>query len=164
MHKRILTAAIVVLAVFVGSVSAPPAAPADASALFKQLAGSWRGEGDMVMEDGTRDHLDCRGYYVLKQEGKGLSIASLCSSPSQKFELRSLVSESGSGLSGQWEERTYHATGDVSGSVNGSSMNLSFTGTIEGKISIAFTGKTHSINVSAAGAGIKGISISLTRI
>ena len=164
MNKRILTTIAAVLAVFMGPMMAPPAALADASSLFKQLAGSWRGEGDMVMEDGTRDHLSCRGYYVLKQEGKGLSIASLCSSPSQKFELRSLVSETANGLSGQWEERTYHATGDVAGSVSGSSMNLSFTGTIEGKISIAFTGKTHSISVSTAGAGIKGISISLTRI
>src|SRR5262249_31323704 len=147
------------LIVLVGSVATPPAALADASSLFKQLAGSWHGEGDLVMEDGTSDHLSCRGYYVLKSEGKGLSIASLCSSPKQKLELRSLVSEGPNGISGQWEERTFHATGDVSGSVTGTTMNLSFSGTIEGKISISFTGNTHSVNVSAAGAGIKGVLI-----
>lgn len=163
MHTRILTPAIAALVVFMGSVTAPPAALADASTLFKQLAGSWRGEGDLVLEDGTRERLSCTGYYVLKSEGRGLSIASLCNSPTQKYEFRSLVSESGSSISGQWEERTYHATGQVSGSATGTAINLSFSGTIEGTISISLTGKTHSVNVSAAGAGLKGLSISLAR-
>lgn len=151
------------MVVLMESVMAPSVALADASALFKQLVGSWRGEGDLVLEDGTRERLSCTGYYVLKAEGRGLSIASLCNSPKQKFEFRSLVMEDGSGISGQWEERTYHATGQVSGSATATTVSLSFSGTIEGKISIALTGKTHSVNVSAAGAGIKGVSISLAR-
>jgi hypothetical protein len=146
-----------------GSTLAPFAALADASPLFKKLAGSWQGVGDLVLEDGTREQLTCRGYYVLKSEGEGLSIASLCSSPKQKFELRSLVAESASGISGQWEERTFHATGQVSGSATGTTMNLAFSGTIEGTIAISFTGPTHTVNVTAVGAGIKGVSISLTR-
>ena len=163
MHTRILTPAAAALVVLMGFVMGPSAALADASPLFKKLAGSWQGAGDLVLEDGTRERLSCRGYYVLKSEGNGLSIASLCSSPKRKFELRSLVAESASGVSGQWEERTFHATGQVSGSATGTTMKLSFSGTIEGTISIALTGQTHSVNVSAAGAGIKGVSISLTR-
>jgi hypothetical protein len=163
MYKRIPTFAAAALAVLMGSMAVPSAAVTDASPLFKQLAGSWHGEGDLVLDDGTRDHLTCHGYYVLKSEGKGLSIASLCSSPTQKFELRSLVSESAGGISGQWEERTFHATGQVSGSATGTSINLSFSGTIEGTIAISLNGKSHSVNVTAAGAGIKGVSISLTR-
>jgi hypothetical protein len=146
-----------------GSTMVPPEARAEPSALFKQLAGSWRGEGDLVLEDGTRERLSCTGYYVLKSEGKGLSIASLCNSGKQKFEFRSLVTDSGNGIAGQWEERTYHATGQVSGTASGTAITLSFSGTIEGKVSIALTGKSHTVNVSAAGAGLKGVSISLTR-
>jgi hypothetical protein len=164
MHTRIVTPATAALVILMGSVMAPPAALADASTLFKQLAGSWRGAGELVLEDGTRTQLSCNGYYVLKSEGRGLSIASICSAGTEKFEFRSLVSESGNDISGEWEERTYHATGKVSGSVKDTSISLSFTGTIEGKIAIALTGQTHSVNVSAApGAGIKGVSISLTR-
>jgi|EndMetStandDraft_9_1072997.scaffolds.fasta_scaffold32331_2 hypothetical protein len=163
MRTRIVTTAIAAMVVLMESVMAPSAAPADASALFKQLVGSWRGEGDLELEDGTHEKLSCNGYYVLKSEGHGLSIASICNSPKQKFEFRSLVSESGGSISGEWEERTYHATGQVSGTATGTNISLSFTGTIEGKVSIAFAGKTHSINVSAAGSGIKGVSISLAR-
>jgi hypothetical protein len=141
----------------------PSAAPVDASPLFKQLAGSWRGSGDLVLDDGTREALSCTGYYVLKSEGRGLSIASLCNSPKQKFEFRSLVTDSGSGISGQWEERTYHASGQVSGKADGAAINLSFSGTIEGTVAIALKGQTHSVSVTAAGSGIKGVTISLTR-
>jgi hypothetical protein len=165
MHKRASNSAAAALVLLMGAVTVAPAALADPSPLFKQLAGSWQGSGDLVLEDGTREQLSCRGYYVLKSEGAGLSIASLCNSPSRKFELRSLVSQSASGISGQWEERTYHATGEVSGSGTGTTMNLSFSGTIQGAIAISLAGKAHSVNVSvsSAGAGVKGITISLSR-
>ncbi len=151
------------LFVLMGSILVPSAVFADASALFKQLAGSWRGSGDLVMEDGTHEQLSCRGYYVLKSEGEGLSIATLCNSPNQKFEIRSLIAKDASGVSGHWEERTYHATGQISGGATDEAMNLSFSGTIEGTISIALNGKSHSVSVTAAEAGIKSVSISLTR-
>ena len=64
---------------------------------------------------------------------------------------------------GHWEERTYHATGQISGGATDEAMNLSFSGTIEGTISIALNGKSHSVSVTAAEAGIKSVSISLTR-
>jgi hypothetical protein len=163
MHTRILTPATAALVVLMGCMMGPPAALADASPLFKQLAGSWQGVGDLVMVDGTRERLSCRGYYVLKSEGDGLSIATLCTSPKQKFEIRCLVAESANGVSGQWEERTYHASGQISGSAAGTTMNLSFSGTIDGTIAIALTGQAHSLNASAAGAGIKGVSISFAR-
>lgn len=167
MHIRSLKPAAAALVTLMGSVTAPPVAvAADASPLFKQLVGSWQGLGDLTLENGTRERLTCKGYYVLKSEGNGLSIATLCNSDTQKFEIRSLVAENGQSISGQWEERTFHASGQVSGSATDTSLKLSITGTIEGTIAIAIalTGKTHSVSVSAAGAGIKGVSISLTRI
>jgi hypothetical protein len=164
MYARTLkSAAAALVALTIATMIPSPVSADDASPLFKQLVGSWQGLGDLTLEDGTRERLSCKGYYVLKSEGNGLSIATLCDSPTQKFEIRSLVTKSGNGISGQWEERTFHATGQVSGSASGSTLNLAISGTIEGKISISLTGKSHSVNVSAAGAGIKGVSISLSR-
>ncbi len=163
MRTRKLKPAAGALVVLMGLMMVPSAALADAFPLFKQLAGSWHGSGQLVREDGTREELSCQGYYVLKSQGNGLSIATLCSSPKEKFEIRSLVAENASGVSGQWEERTYHANGQISGSATATTMNLSFSGTIEGTISISLEGKTHSLSASAAGAGIKSVSISFTR-
>ena len=163
MRTRKLKSAAAALVMTMGSMMGPSVAHADASALFKQLVGSWRGEGDLELMDGTRERLSCRGYYVLKSQGDGLSIATLCNSPNRKFEIRSLVAKSASGVSGQWEERTFHANGQISGSASGTTLDLSFSGTIDGTISISLKGKTHSVSVSAAGAGVKAVSISLTR-
>jgi hypothetical protein len=157
------TFAAAALAALAGALLIPATAQADATPLFKQLVGSWQGSGDLVLEDGTREQLSCRGYYVLKSEGEGLSIATLCNSPTQKFEIRSLVAETTSGIAGKWEERTFNAAGEVSGSVTGNGMNLAISGPIEGTIAISLAGKNHSVSITAAGAGIKGVSISLTR-
>jgi hypothetical protein len=119
--------------------------------------------GDLTLADGTRERISCRGYYVLKSGGNALSIAILCNSPNRKVEIRSLVEESGRGVSGQWEERTFNATGQVSGSATTTSMRLSISGSIEGAIAISLKGRSHSVNISTAGTGFKGVSMSLSR-
>lgn len=151
------------LAISAVSAITAPAASADASSMFKQLAGSWHGVGNLTLADGSRERISCRGYYVLKSGGDGLSIAILCNSPNRKIEVRSRVQESGGGVSGDWEERTFNASGQVSGRATGSSMRLSVSGSIQGSISIALKGRSQSVNISAAGTGFNGVSISLSR-
>jgi hypothetical protein len=136
---------------------------ADASALFKQLGGSWRGSGTLTLSDGSRERMSCRGYYVVKSGGSGLSIAILCSSTNYKVELRSSLVESGQGISGSWEERTFHAMGEVSGRASGNRMNLSISGAVTGSISISLGGGGHSVNISTRGTGFTGVSLSLVR-
>jgi hypothetical protein len=136
---------------------------ADASSLFKQLAGSWRGLGDVTLADGTRERISCRGYYVLKSGGAGLSLAILCNSPNRELEIRSRVQESARRITGQWEERTFNAMGEVSGSVTGNNLNLSFTGSMAGSISISIKGRRHTVRISTTGTGFKAVSISLMR-
>jgi hypothetical protein len=138
-------------------------AQADASGLFKQLAGSWRGSGALTLSDGTRERISCRGYYVPKSGGEALSIAILCNSSNRKIEIRSRVQEAGQGVSGEWEERTFHATGRLSGRVTGNSMRLAVSGSISGAISISLKSRSHSVAVSATGTGFKSVSISLSR-
>jgi hypothetical protein len=163
MDFRTLRLTAAVLGAFLGLFGTASAALADASPLFKQLAGSWHGLGDLTLADGTRERISCRGYYVLKSGGNALSIAILCNSPNQKVEIRSLVEQSGRGVSGQWEERTFNATGQVSSRATTTSMRLSISGTIEGAIAISLKGRSHSVTISAAGTGFKGVSMSLFR-
>ena len=59
MHKRILTPAARQWS-YLWDRDGPAAALADASPLFKKLAGV-AGAGDLVLEDGTRERLSCRG-------------------------------------------------------------------------------------------------------
>lgn len=137
-------------------------ARADASALFKSLAGSWRGSGDLTLTDGTRERITCRGYYVLKS-ANGLSLAILCDSPNYKVEIRSLLDGSGGRVRGTWEERTFNAAGEVSGSASANALRLSIAGAIQGSLSIAMKGRGQSVSISTSGTGFRTVSISLVR-
>jgi hypothetical protein len=130
--------------------------------LFKQLNGSWRGSGTLNLTDGGQERITCRGYYNTKSGG--LTIAILCNSPNYKVELRSNLSEGGQGVSGSWEERTFHASGNVSGRVNGNRMNLSINGAVTGSLSVSLSGgHSQNVTISTQGTGFRGVSISLVR-
>jgi hypothetical protein len=42
-------------------------------------------------------------------------------------------------------------------------MNLSINGTVSGSISITASGRSQSVNISTAGTGFTGVSLSLVR-
>ncbi|MDZ4791071.1 MAG: hypothetical protein SGJ17_07675 [Hyphomicrobiales bacterium] len=130
--------------------------------MFKQLNGSWRGSGAVRLQGGN-ERISCRGYYNVKSGGSGLSIAIRCAAPSYRIEMRSNVTDSGGRLSGNWEERTFNAEGALSGSVTGSSVNLSISGVITGSMSISVNGSSHQVNLSASGPRFKGMSLSMSR-
>ena len=135
------------------------AALADTPAIFKQLAGSWRGSGDLTLSDGTRDRISCRGYYRLT--GNGMSLAILCDSPNYKIEIRSNLVGGGNGISGHWEERTFNANGELSGRASDNRMRLSITGYINGSMSVSLSGRRQSVSISAQGTGFKSVSMTL---
>ncbi len=138
------------------------ASTAEAADVFKQLNGSWRGSGAVRLQGGN-ERISCRGYYNVKSGGSGLSIAIRCAAPSYRIEMRSNVTDSGGRLSGNWEERTFNAEGALSGSVTGSSVNLSISGVITGSMSISVNGSSHQVNLSASGPRFKGMSLSMSR-
>ena len=139
------------------------AAFAGGSAIFKNLAGTWRGSGDMTLADGGRERITCHGYYGLKSGGEGLTLAILCNSTNYKVEMRGNLEDNGGRVSGHWEERTFHATGDVSGRATNDKISLSISGYITGAMSIVTRGRGHTVSISARGTGFKSVTINLVR-
>ncbi len=142
---------------------AGPAISADAP--LNTLNGTWGGEGSLQFDDGPAEKLTCLGYYKSPSDGKNLSIAIRCHGDPDKLELRAKLDYESGKLSGAWEERTYNASGDVTGLATDKSLDLKFSGSLDGKMSIAFSPTTQSVSVtiSTADAGLKGARISLNR-
>jgi hypothetical protein len=127
------------------------------------LAGSWRGGGTMSFESGQTEDISCNGYY----KGAGtISVVIRCKGSSSNFELRSKLDANGDKVSGSWEERTYNATGDASGTVSAGKLNVRFSGSLTGSLEMSFSSTNQSVSVSVdtKGAGIKGVRVSLNRI
>jgi hypothetical protein len=134
-----------------------------ADASLDVLAGTWRGDGTMSFESGKTESISCNGYY----KGAGnLSVAIRCKGTSSNFELRSKLESNGDKVSGSWEERTYNATGTVSGTASAGKLNVQFSGSLTGSLEMSFSSSSQSVSVSVGtkGAGIKDVHVSLNRM
>ena len=140
------------------------ACPADAAAPFAQLDGSWSGSGRINLTDGKSEGLKCRAYYTPKAGGAEIGVALRCASASNKVELRAKLTSDGSRVSGSWEERTFNASGTVTGQASPTQIKLAINGGgFSGSMAVTTTGKSQVISVSTEGVALKGISVKLQR-
>jgi hypothetical protein len=140
--------------------------PANSSAAdpgLDVLAGTWRGDGTLSFESGKTESISCSGYY----KGAGsLSVVIRCTGTSSNFELRSKLESNGDQVSGTWEERTYNAAGDASGTASAGKLDIQFSGSLKGSLAMSFSPSSQSVSVSVdtKGAGIKGVRVNLNRM
>src|SRR5262245_57680510 len=91
-----------------------------AETLFDTLRGTWSGSGQIRYQDGKSEGIKCNAYYT--GEGEQLRLAIRCESDSTKVEIRGQLAAQGGKLAGTWEERTFNASGEASGSVAADKM------------------------------------------
>jgi hypothetical protein len=135
---------------------------AHAASAFSALSGSWSGSGHIRLDDGKTESIRCSASYA-PRGGSGLALSLRCASASNRIELRASLVSSGERLSGTWEERSYNASGNVSGVATGSSLRLSISGSLSGSMLVTTNGGSQSISVRADGSGFRGVNISLRR-
>lgn len=131
-----------------------------AASPFDTLLGTWRGSGTVRLNTGT-ERLSCNAYYT--GGGQRLGLAIRCSSPSGKVEIRSKLSLSGNRLSGNWEERTYNASGVASGTAKPGRLSIRVSGGIRGSMTVKYSKSSQSVSISTSGSPLQGVSIRLTR-
>jgi hypothetical protein len=127
------------------------------------LAGTWRGDGTMSFESGQTESISCNGYY---KGGGTLSVVIRCKGTSSNFELRSKLDSNGDKVTGSWEERTYNANGQVSGTTSAGKLDVQFSGSLTGSLEMSFSSSSQSVSVSVGtkGAGIKSVRVSFNRM
>jgi hypothetical protein len=128
---------------------------------FDALLGSWGGSGEIRLDKGRKERIKCNAYYT--GGGSQLGLAIRCQSDSYKIEIRSKLSYSGGRVSGNWEERTFNATGSASGSATNSAIRLAISGPVTGSMNVNFSKSRQSVSISTQGTALQGVSISLGR-
>lgn len=113
------------LALLAQAVQPISAAPQE---MFGSMLGFWIGPGRIEFDAGTSEALLCKAYYTTSHQTDRLSIVLRCASPSQKIELRAQLVANGPNLTGTWEERTYNASGTVTGQAKDQQISLSIDG------------------------------------
>jgi hypothetical protein len=133
-----------------------------AETLFDSLRGTWSGSGQIRYDDGKADAIKCTAYYT--GEGEQLRLAIRCESGDNKVEIRGQLAAQAGKLSGTWEERTFNASGDASGSVTADKMSLSISGGgFKGSMSVSAAGGKQAVTISTEGIKMKGVSITLSK-
>jgi len=138
-----------------------PVPTAAAANPFDVLLGSWRGSGQIKLSDGRTERLKCNAYYT--GGGSQLGMAIRCQSESSNVEIRSKLSQSGSQISGTWEERTFNASGTASGQASSDRITLQISGGVSGTMRVSYSGSRQSVAISTQGIALKSVTIDLTR-
>ena len=155
------TAAVAVVSVLFAVVSAG-AATAAVAADLTGLQGSWGGQGAATFDGGSKESMRCNGYY--KGEGDALSMVIKCASAGgAKIELRGQLTGKDGAVSGTWEERTYNASGSVSGSSEPGALKVAIDGGISGTMSVSFTEKSQTVAIATTGGSLRTVNISFNR-
>lgn len=128
---------------------------------FDTLLGSWGGSGEIRLDHGRKERIKCNAYYT--GGGAELGLAIRCQSDNYKIEIRSKLSYSGGRLSGSWEERTFNAQGNASGTATPSKISLSISGAVTGSMVVSYTTSRQSVAISTQGVALQGVSITLAR-
>ena len=118
--------------------------------------------GRIQFTDGSSENIRCTGYYT--GDGNEIRMAIQCQSQTSSINLRSRLKIDGSKASGEWEERTFNASGSASGRVAGDSMTLGLSGGgVTGSMSVSFGKSQHSVSVSTQGIGLSKATITFNR-
>lgn len=127
-----------------------------------ELKGSWSGRGRIAFNDGKSENIHCTAYY---SGGKNeLRMAIQCRSEKSPIHIRSRLRISGTRATGEWEERTYNASGSASGRISGDHMSLKVAGGgFEGTMSVSFGARSHSVSIATKGISMRTANVSFSR-
>ena len=128
---------------------------------FSGYYGTWSGRGAAIFSGGVRESLMCKGYYT--GANADLKLALRCASPSNKIDMRASLSGAGSKVTGTWEERTFNADGDVTGSLDAKRMQLKLNGGISGTLIVSLGENSQLVSINTDGSTLTGVQLKLTR-
>ena len=130
---------------------------------FPSLVGSWSGNGQATLDSGKTEKMLCKGYYT-GQGSEGLGVAIRCANPSSSIDLRATLTFANGAVSGNWEERTYNASGNVTGKASANKVDLAISGGgLTASMAVSISGSSHSVRITTQGSGLKSVNISLSR-
>jgi hypothetical protein len=102
------------------------AAPASAAA--DGLAGSWRGNGSVVLPSGATEKARCRVSFS-RQGGKSYSMNAVCASSSARVAQTASLEQVGANrFAGEFTNSDYGVTGTIHLTLSGSSLSANLNG------------------------------------
>ncbi|MDX2289663.1 MAG: hypothetical protein NW217_12680 [Hyphomicrobiaceae bacterium] len=129
-----------------------------------EMAGRWSGWGSVQMENGQTEQVKCVATYFVERSGAGVRQNLRCASSSYAINARADYQVKGSDVTGNWEELTHSAKGQIKGSLKEGDFKLAIAGdTFTAVLQMTSAPCQQSINISPQNLGVRRISIGLKK-
>ena len=139
------------------------AATAATAGPIDDLDGYWTGGGTVLFSEGN-ERVKCAVRYKVGQGGTQIRQTLRCASADYSISATAEYSVRGTQVEGTWEEKTYSATGQVSGRYTGSSLVLSIKGAnFTAAMTVGLSGCKQSITIHPRNIEVRRISMSLAK-
>lgn len=139
------------------------AASAAAAGPIDDLNGYWTGGGTVLFSEGN-ERVKCAVIYKVGQGGTKIKQTMRCASADYSISATAELNVRGAQVDGTWEEKTYSATGQISGRYTGSTFVLSIKGAnFSAAMNVALSGCKQSITINPKGLEVRRITMSLAK-
>ena len=122
------------------------------AAPIEDLSGYWSGSGSVTLSNGRTESVKCAVTYKVSDGGGQVRQSMRCASADYSINALAELQIKGSQVSGSWEEKTYSATGVVTGRYTGSNFVLSIEGAnFTAAMNMSVSDCKQSISIAPAG-------------
>ena len=129
---------------------------------IEDMNGYWSGNGSVVLSNGSTERVKCSVFYKVSEGGTQIRQSMRCASADYKIDALAELRVRGERVSGSWEEKTYSATGEVSGRFADNNFVLSIKGAnFTAAMSVSLSNCKQNISISPQGLDVTRISIGL---
>jgi hypothetical protein len=146
----------------VGLLTAACTASAWAAGPLEDMNGYWSGNGSVILSNGNTERVKCAVTYRVSDGGTQIRQSMRCASADYKIDALADLRVKGEKVSGSWEEKTYSATGAVSGKYSENNFVLSIQGAnFSAAMNVSLSDCKQNISISPQGLDVTRISIGL---
>lgn len=139
------------------------AASAAVAGPIDDLNGYWTGGGTVLFSEGN-ERVKCAVIYKVGQGGTKIKQTMRCASADYSISATAELNVRGAQVDGTWEEKTYSATGQISGRYTGSTFVLSIKGAnFSAAMNVGLSGCKQSITINPKGLEVRRITMSLAK-
>jgi hypothetical protein len=139
------------------------AASAATAGPIEDLDGYWSGGGTVLFSEGS-ERVKCAVRYKVGQGGTQIKQIMRCASADFSINATAELGVNGGQVAGNWEEKTYSATGQISGRYTGSSFVLTIKGAnFTAAMNVGLSSCKQSITIHPRGLEVRRISMSLAK-
>ena len=165
LSRRAIFAALAFAGGLAGAASlTPELGVAENASPFAKFLGNWRGSGEVIESDGTREHISCRAKYTASAGGDAVTQSLRCASDSYSFDIGLYLVANGQTVQGDWQEYQRKVEGHVTGRLGDGQFDGNIAGaSFSAETSARVSGRKQTISLRTKGAQVIKAEIAMTR-